>query len=245
MMPFFATANNLDELKNYPALVKAEEQGYLKIKSIEPVTELDNKMAAFVQTEGGDNLIYWLDTKEHYINTGALILNNGVNLTNRYMAKMRPSIKEGFNEVYKKGIVLGDSNVPPEKSMYVFYEPFCGYCKKLHRELEPYIKEGLNVKIIPVSFLSSQSPNIIATLSKSDDLYRDLVLSDSKMLKVTANATPELMAKIDGNFEVMKALGINGTPGVVYVADDGKYQIGRGMTGASLDKVALEIMNRK
>lgn len=239
-----SNAGGLEQLKDYPALVNAQESGFLTVKTIVPVEEVDNKLAAFVQTDSGQNLIYWLDTKDGYINTGALLLNNGVNLTTRYLSMMQPSVKEEFDVLNSKGLILGNNKITPEKSFFVFYEPFCGYCKKLHQELQPYIEKGLEVKMIPVSFLSSKSPDIIATLEKSDDLLRDLVLSDSKMLKITQSATPDVMNKIQGNLDVMRALGINGTPGVVYVDDNGKYIVGRGVTGNSLDKIAMSIMAR-
>lgn len=166
--------------------------------------------------------LFW-SMKDNYVVAGSLLDDNGVNITAKYLEEKKPvpNYDEVFKEFEKEGTYFStNANGSGEGVMYVFLEPFCGWCTKLHNELQPAIKDGLEVRWIPVSFLSAQSPNVIEYILNSPTPYKALTdheeIRASKGKLNTMDVTAETRMKLDVNSQFMHRFDIAGTPGIVY-----------------------------
>ncbi|MFS1426459.1 thioredoxin fold domain-containing protein [Vibrio splendidus] len=55
--------------------------------------------------------------------------------------------KDIFSKIEGSGVIV---KAPNEKlKIQVFYEPRCGYCKKLHKEEQSYLDAGISIEYIP------------------------------------------------------------------------------------------------
>lgn len=226
-------------------LTEAQEKGYFTIIDSTPVEEYSDLRAVLTKTASGQFNLYWVNEKQNYVNVGALIQGNGVNIANKYMEKLKPSIGAAFQEIHNGGLILGnDVTTDDDGVMYVFVEPHCGYCKRLERNLAPYIEKGLNVRYIPLSWMSPNSPDIIATIAKSDDKVAAMSQAFRNQLKITEKPDQKIMAGLNKNSNIMRAVGLSGTPGVVYKNSAGKYTLTGGIDGQNLDKLVNYLMKQ-
>lgn len=96
----------------------------------------------------GTKMIYFKDT--NYAVVGDLYnLKDRKNMTNTIMADYNKEViskikDNGINYPVKEGVEKLDT-------VYVFTDPSCGYCRKLHNELEEYSAVGINLVYIPYS----------------------------------------------------------------------------------------------
>lgn len=134
--------------------------------------------------------------------------------------------------------VLGNPN--GTQSLVVFMDPYCGYCKKFHAELEKLLKTNKDVKItfkdIPIMGPDSVLAIKAMLAAKKQDKYEQLQnavfsadkhLNKRQLIKVATSLgidTKKLeadmkdkavQAQIDQSLELAKALGINGTPTLI------------------------------
>lgn len=243
----FSTTVHANDQEYPKVLVDAEKEGYLKIIDSKPVSEIENLRAIMTQSEDGQYRIYWQKTgKENYISTGDIVTDNGFALSSKYTPILTPAQNDTFDQLFENGLILGDKPTKKDSNstLYVFYEPFCSYCKKLHANLQKYIDRGLDMQMIPVAWISPTSPDVIATIKASDSIKDALSRSDRGTLDVTTKADAQLIEKLNFNRSIMSSLGISGTPGVVYKDAGGKLQITGGLDGEALDNLIQPIMKR-
>lgn len=232
----------------YPdVLTDAERDGYLKIIDSKAVSEVDNLRAIMTQADDGKYRIYWQSLGENgYISTGDIVTDSGFALSSKYVPMLTPAQNETFDKLFKEGLILGDNDldIKSNSTLYVFYEPFCSYCKKLHTNLQPYLDRGLDMKMIPVSWLSPESPDVIATIKASDSVKDALLRSDRGTLDITETADAALITKLNFNRSIMSSLGISGTPGLVFKDNNNKLQISGGVNGKALANIVNPLMER-
>ncbi|WP_256385071.1 thioredoxin fold domain-containing protein [Photobacterium toruni] len=204
-----------------------------------------NYVGYLVESDGEYHL-YWA-TNDNMVIAGPLIDANGYNITDQYLNEKMP--KPDYSAIYKdilsdKGVINTHPEYKSDKgAMYVFVEPFCGWCAKYHQQLEPLIKNGLNVKWVPVSFLSEKSNGVIqhvfdqANPSEAWDLHVDSLHKSEPIVSVATEATK---AAISGNSELMQRLGAKGTPATVYMLN-GKVHVGGIMEQSKLIALAEQL----
>lgn len=124
------------------------------------------------------------------------------------------------------------------RDLYVFFEPVCPHCARLHQELA-YV--DVKTHYIPVSFLSPDSSAIAGTLmtlqgDQLDEALDRLVMgtlsggSHRRWLdKYQPDELPsDLNKQLADNSSMMQALGISGTPAIIYEDSAGDVQVIKG-----------------
>ncbi|MEE9613467.1 MAG: DsbC family protein [Thermodesulfobacteriota bacterium] len=119
-------------------------------------------------------------------------------------------------------LVMGDENA--EKRLIVFDDPDCPYCKKLHAELKKIVERRKDIvvfiKLYPLSIHPEAYEKAKAILcgGKSLDLLED-AFAGKELPEADCEA-----AAIDDNIQLVKKLGIGGTPTVIF--PDGRFLSG-------------------
>ena len=227
-----------------PQLNNLIESGTIKLVE----TFQHDSFTGWLVANGSEYHLYW-STKDNYVVAGPLIDETGINLTSKYLEakKPTPNYNEAYAKLEKEGTYTTTKVDPKAESkglIYVFAEPFCGWCSKLHDQLQPHIAAGLEVRWVHVSFLSAQSPDVIENILKSDSPIA--TLDEHEQIRKnhgqpkTRPATNETRRAIERNSELMNEFGIRGTPGVVYKLD-GKTHVGGYMKSNDLDQLIKSI----
>lgn len=146
---------------------------------------------------------------------------------NKYIP--RPDFEAPFKELEKAPYVAEGPVRNPRSLLYVIYDANCPYCHLAWKMLQPYEKAGLQVRWVPVAFLSPTSmPKAIEALAAPDPTaaFRRIMERFGQNYDppagFDARAKPEIAAKIQKNLELMQHLGMSGTPGLVWKDKNGR-----------------------
>lgn len=203
-------------------------------------------LTGWLVESAGEYHLYW-ETKEGYVVAGPMIDSKGYNLTARYLEEKKPT--KNFDNPYNL-LASGDGYFSTQEDasdgeLYVFIEPFCGWCSKLHEELKPFVAEGLKVNWVPVSFLSAKSPGVIEYIMNSDNPATALDLHEkykntAKASEFISIASSSTKAMLKTNSQLMSSFDIKGTPGLVYKID-GKVMTGGYMPSKKLSELVQKL----
>lgn len=176
--------------------------------------KIDNSY--LVLLNDGTKMIYFKDT--NYAVVGDLYnLKDRKNMTNTIMADYNKEViskikDNGINYPVKDGVEKLDT-------VYVFTDPSCGYCRKLHNDLEEYSAAGINLVYIPYSRsgegTKSYKELVDVWCSVDKKAAMDLAKSDKgeEIKNLEGYSVTEECAKnvADGE-NYGRQLGIQGTP---------------------------------
>ena len=188
---------------NDPIITKFAELG-VTVKQINPspVTGLKelitNKGVLYASPDG------------QYLMQGTLIdLNNRNNLTEQALNGVRV---EGLKEYEESMIVY---KAPNEKhSITVFTDISCGYCRKLHRELDDLLDAGITVKYLafPRGGLEGSGYADLMNVWCARDQQEALTEAKSgTSTKVVAGCS----APVAEHYQLGQSFGISGTPAII------------------------------
>ena len=185
----------------------------LQIDSIDPAP-----IAGFYEVVVGSHVVY-VSADGRYMLQGDLIdLNTRLSLTEpRRRAAQRAAIES-----------LGEDKMilfKPEKVKHkvtVFTDIECGYCRKLHSEIDQYLGEGIEVRYLmyPRAGVGSSAYKKAVAVWCADD--RNSALTEAKAGKSIEMKTCD--NPVDEHMELAASLGLRGTPFIVL--ENGQVQPG-------------------
>jgi thiol:disulfide interchange protein DsbC len=187
--------------------------GDLEVSSIRP-----SPVAGLYEVIVGAQVVY-LTPDGKYLFQGDLIdMKNRDSLTARARSKAQEAIIETVSE--DKMIIF-----EPDKTKHtitVFTDIDCGYCRKLHRELNEFLDAGIRVRYLmfPRAGVGSDSYKKAIAVWCADD--RQQALTDAKLGKSIEMKTCD--SPIDTHMALVHKLGIRGTPYIML--DNGITQPG-------------------
>ena len=180
--------------------------------------------------EGKDVVIYTTEDGKVLV-AGMLLDAKGENLTSKFseMHVPKPDYTPAFNAFQKEAatVLVGDPKASAEVT--VLLDVNCGFCKIFHRLVSPAIAAGeLRVRYVPVGILGPTSVDKAAALLHSKDPFAFLSAAATTGAP-ESSGTPELVAKVKSNTEMMKRYGFNGTPAVFYKAKGDTLTVATGL----------------
>jgi len=186
---------------------------YNKIKGIFPDLTKDaispSPIAGLYQIKVPPKLLY-ISADAQYVVEGDLI--NTTTFKN-VSAELRDGLRNVAidNMGEDNMIIYGDKKLP--HTVTVFTDIDCGYCRKLHSEMEGYNKEGIRVRYMayPRAGIGSES------FTKAESVWcakdRNKALNEAKLGGVTKPKT--CTNPVTKEFKLGQMLGIQGTPAIV------------------------------
>lgn len=230
-----AAAAPLTAAETYPkAIAHAVKSGVKVVKSFPAASGL----TGWVLSQGGRASIVFTTADSKTLLAGALIDENGENLSAKYEDKYvpKPDLSSLYKSLEKSSHVVEGTLRDPKSVMYVFVDANCPFCHYTWVALQPYEKVGLQVRWILVDTLGPTSlPKAIEVMGASDKVaaFRKMELNHGKPwtapAQATAAAQPAVAAAIRNNNALMGQFGIGGTPGVIWKDKQGKVQVKAGM----------------
>lgn len=212
----FAIAD--DNATNYKEGISNKLKAYFNGQDIvNYVAETPVANTYMVTLADGTNMIYFNDTDY-------AVVGDMYNMKNR--ENISSNLKSGYNKEIlnnfkpEEGIVFKSTNPNvKERIVYVFTDPTCGYCRKLHQGLAEYQAQGITITYLPFprggkgGFAYNELVDVWC--SKDKRVAIDLAKNDRGEEIKTAegyNINESCKAVVDKGYELGNKLGITGTP---------------------------------
>jgi thiol:disulfide interchange protein DsbC len=196
------------------ATVSADEDAIRKtLSSFMPDAKVDSikpsEIPGLSEVAIGAN-IYYVSSDGKYLLQGQLYdINAKKNITENKLADVR---KVALDKVGVDNMIIFKSPTPKHQ-VSVFTDIDCGYCRKLHAEMDQYLAEGITVRYLffPRAGKGSES------YSKAVSVW---CATDKQKALTAAKNGESLAAKkcdnpIDTHMQLGEEFGMNGTPLIV------------------------------
>lgn len=155
-----------------------------------------------------DGQIYYVDESAQFLVDGNLIqLSNRANLTDARLGGIHLSL---IKEVGEENMLIYEPEKKSTRSITVFTDISCGYCRRLHAELDTLLEQGVRVRylLFPRAGLGSQGHKDLESVWCADDPQEAMTI---------AKAGGEIVAKtcenpIEQHVALAERVGLRGTP---------------------------------
>ncbi|SDH45699.1 thiol:disulfide interchange protein DsbC [Vibrio xiamenensis] len=201
-------------LLSFPALsstLTKPEIELLKQAHIEPKTVSEVADKRYKRIEGRINnqsVSVYLDTENHYMIPGDLyFISQEGNLVTERTHRLMQSVK---NEK-----LISYISPKQDHEVWVFADHSCGYCQKMHSQIDDYLELGISVHYIlwPRDGLYGQNAGQLSNALCAESPVK----SFTKLMAgvPTTRTANNCHVDIARQFQIGKEMGINGTPSVL------------------------------
>jgi len=159
-----------------------------------------------------DGQIYYVSESAEYLIDGSLIrLEDRANLTDARLGAIHMDL---IDEIDESEMLIYEPETPSERSITVFTDISCGYCRRLHAELDQLLEEGVRVRYLmfPRAGLDSQGHKDLESVWCADNPQEamDIAKAGGEIVPKTCD-TP-----IEKHVELAQRIGLRGTP-LIYI----------------------------
>lgn len=181
----------------------------LKTQGIEPDYVIEAPIPGLYEVGFGAHLVY-ISSDARFVVSGDIIeLSTRANLTEERRGLTRIRALEGLDE--SQMVVFSPEQ--PKHTITVFTDIDCGYCRRLHSQIEAYNQMGIKVRYLfyPRSGPGSESWNKAVSVWCADDKHD--ALTRAKLGETIEPKSCE--SPVATHYELGQNLGIRGTPAMV------------------------------
>ncbi len=166
-------------------------------------------MPGFFEVTVGPKLFY-VSQDGRYLMQGTLFdIAAKADLTEPKLAEAR---LHALNKIAEEGLITFKPK-QPRRSVFVFTDIDCGYCRKLHSEIDQYMKEGIAVQYLFFPRTGEDSPSYDKAVSVWCAKDRNEALTQAKKGESIESRTCE--NPVRKHMALGNALGAQGTPLIV------------------------------
>ncbi len=187
-------------------------------KSIAPDFRIDevtpSPIAGISEVLVGPQLFY-VTNDGKYLFQGSLVeieTRTDISETRRNSIRLK-----AVNEMGEDNMIIFPAG-KPRHTITVFTDIDCGYCRKLHKEIDQFNANGITVRYLMFPRSGMNTPSYYKAVSVWCEKDRNVALTDSKAGKTLPRAQCD--NPIQAHMELGSVLGIKGTPAIVL--DDGE-----------------------
>ncbi len=156
------------------------------------------------------NEIYYATADAKYLIIGRIIdMDTRVNITDQAKSSIRKNLLVGLDASEQ----IKFSPAEPEYELLVFTDIDCGYCRKLHNQIDDYMAEGIAINYVafPRAGLNSHSFEKFVSVWCADDQQAALTLAKNGDEPVPLQCDNP----VGEQYELGRSLGVTGTPALV------------------------------
>jgi len=164
--------------------------------------------------------LYYVSDDGVYLFTGHLIdMKTGTDLTEARMGSVRLA---EINKISEAEMIIYEPPGEVRNTVTVFTDIDCGYCVKLHNQMDGYLSYGIRVRYLfyPRSGPGSPSADKAEAVWCAEDRQKALTASKNRQ-NVALNKCDN---PVINHFSTGQRVGVRGTPAMV--ADDGEFIAG-------------------
>jgi thiol:disulfide interchange protein DsbG len=230
-----AVAATSDGSAGYPAPIAA-----LQDRGMEILQRFDapGEMVAFAAKAGPRPVAAYVTPDGEHAIIGTMLDAEGNEVTSQ---ALEPIIQEGRRAAQKdawprleRGHWVPDGSADADRVLYVFTDPNCPYCHKLWQRTRDAVAAGdVQLRHIMVGILKPSSPGKAAAILGADkpgDMFtRNEQRFESGGVEPVSAIPSAIQKQLTANRDLMRSLGIRGTPAVFYRDAGGDIRSVRGM----------------
>ena len=155
-----------------------------------------------------DGQIYYVNKTAQYLIDGSLIrLSDRTNLTDSRLGKIHMGLIDAMDE---KDMLIYEPETPSDRSITVFTDISCGYCRRLHAELDTLLDDGVRVRylLFPRAGLGSQGHKDLVSVWCADN-------PQEAMTNAKAGGKIEPLTcdnPVEKHVALAESIGLRGTP---------------------------------
>ncbi len=155
-----------------------------------------------------DGQIYYVNESAQYLIDGSMIrLSDRANITDARLGRIHMGLIDNMDE---KNMLIYEPEDESTRSITVFTDISCGYCRRLHAEIETLLDDGVRVRylLFPRAGLGSQGHKDLESVWCADD-------PQAAMNNAKAGGTIEPQTcdnPIEEHVALAERLGLRGTP---------------------------------
>ena len=202
------------------------------LQSISPNFKVDDvrpsPIAGVSEVQAGPKLYYVTDDGKYLFQGSLIDIKTRTDISEERRKSMRLDAVNAMGE--DKMIIFPAEK--PRHTITVFTDIDCGYCRKLHNEIDAYNANGITVRYLMFPRSGVNTPSYYKAVSVWCEKDRNAALTKSKAGKALPKA--ECDNPIKAHMELGELLGVRGTPALVL--DDGELMPGY-VPAARLSKV--------
>jgi thiol:disulfide interchange protein DsbC len=155
--------------------------------------------------------VLYLSEDGRFVLQGEIIdLESRSNLTENRRGELRGQVISAMSE---QDMVVFAPEGPVKYTVTVFTDIDCGYCRKMHSQMEAYNKEGIKIRylLFPREGLGSESFNKAISVWCATDRLE--AMTKAKRGEAVQNKTCD--NKVQAQYELGQKIGVRGTPSMV------------------------------
>lgn len=101
-----------------------------------------------------------------------------------------------------------------EADVFVFTDPTCGYCRRLHQQMSEYNKAGISVHYLafPRGGMEAEAANYLSAIWCSETPQK--AMDDAKLRQQVAASPSDCKAPIEQQMQLGYRFGVQGTPAI-------------------------------
>lgn len=228
---------------SYPAPVKFMTEHGVKVLRQFPAP---SGLTGYIGEVRGQPFAFYVTADGKSLLIGRLFDAKGRNITAVDLKKYapKPDLQSAWQKL-EKAAWFAEGASHPKTIIYEFSDPNCPYCHLFWLANQPYFKAGLQVRHLLVAFLAPSSRTKAAAILMAKDpaaayaenerKYRmDVPEAEAGGIAPAKRVPDSIAKKLKANAKLMVALGITGTPGVVYRDAKGKVHTISGLPRLSM-----------
>lgn len=212
-VPFFVQADSAEEVENI------REKMVEAFPNFTPDSITKSPIEGLYEVLYGTAVVYVTSDARHIFEGSVYDLDNDKNdLTAAAQDRARKKFISEINN--QESIEFGDGK--PKHTVTVFTDIDCGYCRKLHAEMDEYASYGIQVNylLFPRGGLTGASHNKAVSVWCSDDRAEALTRAkNGETLDTKSCDNP-----IGEHYALGQKIGVRGTPAIV--TDEGQMLSG-------------------
>jgi thiol:disulfide interchange protein DsbC len=160
----------------------------------------------------GSQLMYVTGDGRYFVDGRIVDLETRADLTEPRLAEARKALVDGVGE--SQMVIFGPSDA--KHTVTVFTDIECGYCRKLHSEIDQYGKEGIRVRYLFYPRAGQGSPaydEAVSVWCAGDADARRVAMTDAKAGKAVPTKTCK--NPVDAHMALGQEIGLRGTPAIL------------------------------
>lgn len=186
------------------------------LEKIVPNLEIDSisasPVAGLYEVMVGTQLMYVTEDGRYFVDGRIVDLETRQDLSEPRLAQARKRLVDGVSE--SQMVIFGPADA--KHTVTVFTDIECGYCRKLHSEIDQYGQEGIRVRYLFYPRAGQGSPaykEAVSVWCAGDQAAQREAMTAAKAGKTIPEKTCE--NPVDEHMGLGQELGLRGTPAIV------------------------------
>jgi thiol:disulfide interchange protein DsbC len=200
------TGNGLAETDKYAAVQS-------KLKLIAPGSPVDGiaetPVNGVLEVLLGGTVLYITEDGRHIFQGNLIDTNSLTNLTEERRKNLRAT---ALNEFGEEGMIVFPAK-EPRHTITVFTDIDCGYCRKLHQEMDQYNDLGITVRYLLFPRSGPRTASFDKAVSVWCEKDRQKALTEAKQGKEFPKADCD--NPVLAEYKLGETVGVRGTPAII------------------------------